>query len=444
MVQAGTLNLTGPLTLEATATADLDSFLAEMIRMMEAAEGGRARYRRIAERVSALYAPVVHLTAFVTFIGWMVCDGDWHQALTIAIAVLIITCPCALGLAVPIVQVVAARRLFEAGIMVKDGSAMERLAEADAVVFDKTGTLTLGRPRLVGRGPDRPGRPRPRRRARRPFAPSALAGDRSRGRTGLHPLRRRRRTARLRRRGPRRRPCLAARPRRLGDASAALATARFSPATASRSPALRSRTGCAPEPAPRSREAERIVGPVEMLSGDSEAACAQVAQSLGIDRYRSGLLPADKVARLIELSLSGNRVLMVGDGLNDAPALGAAHVSMAPASAADIGRNAADFVFLRESLDAVPLARDIAVRAGHLIRQNIALAIVYNAIAVPIAILGYVTPLIAAIAMSASSIIVIANALRLSPPGPRRAAGDATDAQPDTSPGTGIRTARPA
>lgn len=161
-IEAGTLNLGGPLTIEATATAN-NSFLAEMRRMMETAEAGRASYLRIADRAARLYAPVVHLAALATFAGWMIATGDAHFAVTTAIAVLIITCPCALGLAVPMVQVMASQRLFAQGVMAKGGGALERLAEADHVVFDKTGTLTSGLPRLVDTGIEPSSWPSPRR-----------------------------------------------------------------------------------------------------------------------------------------------------------------------------------------------------------------------------------------------------------------------------------------
>ena len=412
-IQAGTLNLTGPLTLEATASAS-SSFLAEMMRLMEAAEGGRARYRRIADRVSALYSPVVHLTALLTFIGWMLVTGDWHRAVTVAIAVLIITCPCALGLAVPIVQVMAARRLFENGIMVRDGAAMERLTEASAAVFDKTGTLTLGQPLLTNASDVAPDHLAAAAalalHSRHPLSQAIAAYDRlvpapefdsieeipgfgMEARAGGE-------IWRLGRAGW------------AGDGEDGTVLSRNRETVARFAFKDRLRTG-ARETIERLR-AE--LGPVEMLSGDTEAACRRIAGELPLSDYRSGLLPVEKVQRIEQWQAEGRKVLMVGDGLNDAPALGAAHVSMAPATAADIGRNAADFVFLRENLKAVPIALDVSRRAGALIRQNLVIAIVYNVFAVPVAILGYVTPLIAAVAMSTSSIIVIANALRLPSP----------------------------
>ncbi|RRH91025.1 cadmium-translocating P-type ATPase [Mesorhizobium tamadayense] len=420
-VQAGTLNLTGPLRMQATAAAK-DSFLAEMVRLMEAAEGGRSQYRRIADRVSALYAPVVHLAALMTFLGWMAASGDWHRALTIAIAVLIITCPCALGLAVPIVQVVAARRLFEAGVMVKDGSALERLAAIDTAVFDKTGTLTLGQPRLVNAseidptmlaiGADMASH------SRHPYSKAIASYAGYSGQPGIEAVSEHPgfgieavvegNTWRLGRRGWAGRKARAGGEGKLGG---------YGGTVLSKNGSI---VACfAFEDAPRS-DAKTAIGQlmdagvsVDMLSGDTARACSEVADTLGIENFVPALLPSGKVEWIESLTRAGRKVLMVGDGLNDTPALRAAHVSIAPATAADIGRKAADFVFLHESLLAVPLAVDISRKAGRLIRQNIVIAIVYNAFAVPIAILGHVTPLLAAIAMSASSLIVIANAMRL-------------------------------
>jgi Cu2+-exporting ATPase len=420
LLQAGTLNLTGPLTIRATAAAK-DSFLAEMTRMMEAAEAGRSSYRRIADRAARLYAPVIHVTALLTFAGWMIAAGDAHRAVTIAIAVLIITCPCALGLAVPMVQIVAARRLFERGIMVKDGGGLERLAEADHVVFDKTGTLTRGTPQLVDRdGAD------PKSLAiavamavhsRHPYSRAlAEAGEMEKtpsvGLTGLreHP-------------GSGLEAHIGDTVYRLGRPDWALAGPAAPAAGRDRPNVVLAENGRLLSEfrfkdefragTPEAIAALTSQGfPVRILSGDHEESVRQLALALDVP-YVAQLSPGEKLAHLAALAASGRKVLMVGDGLNDAPALVAAHVSMAPASAADVGRNAADFVFLRDNLMAVPQAIDIARQARRLVRQNLLLAVGYNAIAVPIAILGQVTPLLAAIAMSMSSVIVVGNALRL-------------------------------
>lgn len=417
-IRAGTMNLSAPLVIRATAEAK-DSFLAEMVRLMDVAEGGRAFYRRLADRASELYVPMVHTIAFAAFVGWMIyTGGDWYRSIYIAICTLIITCPCALALAVPIVQVVAARRLFENGIMIKDGSAMERMAEIDTAVFDKTGTLTLGQPRLIDRGSIDPNNleiaselslysRHPLSRALALFSGAKPMTDFTRieeipgagieaelsgtiYRLGKREWADDKADANLSD-GPE--TCLSINGK-------LVETFRF-------------------EDQPR-EDALAAIGALkrnglklEIISGDKMPAVKKLAGYLGVDTYRGEVLPTDK-SRLVQgLANDGHKVLMVGDGLNDAPALVAAHVSMAPATAADIGRNAADFVFLRESLSAVPLAFAVSKEAGRLIRQNFALSIGYNIIAVPIAIFGFVTPLVAALSMSLSSIVVVSNAMRL-------------------------------
>ena len=417
VLSAGTLNLTGPLTIVATAAAK-DSFLAEMVRMMEAAEAGRSVYRRIADRASRLYAPVVHLTALLTFIGWMIVEGDLHRAATIAIAVLIITCPCALGLAVPMVHVVAARRLFESGVMVKDGGALERIAEVDTVIFDKTGTLTMDRLRLMNRNDIDP--------AALAIAASIAAHSRHPYSRALAAAGRDNAVTPVALKDPSEQPgagmqaTIGTTTYRLGRADWALTAAAEQSATTgvvlSENGRLRAAFRFDSDLRPDVREAVLVMSNqgcrVEIMSGDRDEPVRHLASDLGLP-YRAGVSPADKTKHIVDLTEAGQRVLMVGDGLNDTPALAAAHASMAPATAADVGRNAADLVFLHDSLLAVPQAIAVARNARQLVRQNLILAIGYNAIAVPIAILGHVTPLVAAVAMSASSLLVIANALRL-------------------------------
>jgi P-type Cu2+ transporter len=419
-VWAGELNLGNPFTL-ATTAAPADSMLSEMRRMLQAAEDGRSTYRRLADRAATLYAPVVHSLSALAFLWWLLMTGDVHRALTVAITVLVITCPCALGLAVPMVQVVLARRLFDDGVMASDGSAFERLGEIHTVIFDKTGTLTTGQPILLNvDGIAREHLALAGSMSRWSKHPFSRAISFAHGKTGLEtiPLTEVREIAGMGLEGS-----LGDTVYRLGKpswvANDAMTPGRSESVVLSTNGRSVASFELGETVRPGATELIRSLKAkavdVLILSGDQEAAVRTVASAVGIEDYRACLLPGAKFAAVEALQSEGRKVLMIGDGVNDAPALKAAHVSMAPSTASDIGRSAADFVFLGDSLAAVKNTIETVSRANALIRQNFALAIVYNLVSLPIALLGYVTPLAAAIAMSASSIMVVANALRLRP-----------------------------
>lgn len=424
-VFAGMVNLTGPLEVEVTATGE-DTFLAEISRLMQASAQTKARYVRLADKAARIYAPVVHMLAGLTFIGWIAFGADWQTSLFTAIAVLIITCPCALGLAVPVVQVVATGQLFRKGVLVKDGAGLEKMSKIDTVIFDKTGTLTKGEPVLV--------------------APNVIDAQMLSLAAGLarhshHPLSR----------------AVLDEAQKRGIEPAALRDVEELPGkgllgmSSDRQIKLGSRSWCdiaqsdemssdddllelflvmtGRDPVCfRFRDAlndnakaaiNRLKSSgldIEIVSGDRAAAVRRIARDLGVENWRSDCTPRDKVAHIGRLSRSGRVVMMVGDGLNDAPALAAGAVSMAPSTASDIGRIAADFVYLGRRLGSVADAIEMAKRTDRLVKQNFGLAVMYNLIAIPVAVAGLASPLVAAIAMSSSSLVVVTNALRLKLP----------------------------
>jgi len=415
-VSAATLNLDNPLTVRVTAAGDRTS-IAEIIRMMEAAGQNRSQYVRIADRAARFYAPAVHSLALLSFAGWMMAGAGWHQSLLIAVAVLIITCPCALGLAVPVSQVVAVGALIKRGILIKDGSALERLAEADCVRFDKTGTITRGHLEPLGDlslpAEDKPIALALARASRHPLS-RALADALEAEGVGAAEILDLREIPGLgvegRAEGDRvvlGRPSWLGLPRHNSNVMQVAFLGRNGPARL-----LCFTDAIRPDAAATIARLKAMGMESVMLSGDAREAVAPIAQALHMTAIVE-MLPGDKVDAITRLEGAGRHVLMVGDGLNDGPALAAGHVSMAPSSATDVGQNAADAIFMGNGLMPVATAVAAARRTRRIVRQNFALAIGYNLLAVPLAIAGLVTPLIAAAAMSISSILVLANALRL-------------------------------
>ena len=416
VVSAGEVNLTGPLTLRVTA-AGKDSSLHRMADLVAVAENARTKYKSLAERAARLYSPMVHVVSFAAFGFWMwQTGGDLRFAINISAAVLIITCPCALGLAVPAVVTAASGKLFRKGLLIKDGTALERLAEVDTVVFDKTGTLTMGAPEPTNFA-DHPDMAVEVAAAlasasSHPLAQALAEGARKRG---LRPARvedlrevpgygveglwkgQRVRLGRAEWCGGEALPVTATY-LCTGDGKARAFTFadRLRPGAEAAVSALRA-------------QGKRVL----LLSGDAEGAVRDLADRLGITDWTAGALPAEKAARVAALSREGHRVLMVGDGLNDTAALAAAHVSISPASALDAARVASDIVLLGQDMAPVGDAARIARQASRRIVENFLISGGYNIVAVPLALVGMATPLAAALAMSLSSITVSLNALRL-------------------------------
>jgi Cu2+-exporting ATPase len=417
-IYAGSINYSGALTMRVSA-AGAGTLLDEVERLLERAVTARSRRRRLIDRAARLYAPMVHATAALTLLGWLVAGASLHASIITAIAVLIITCPCALALAIPAVQVVASGALFRAGVILNAGDAIERLAEIDTIVFDKTGTLTLPEPRVADRSK---------------IASDLLEMAARLALSSRHPL-----ATALAREACDRTPFEGAveepgqgvrcvidgREARLGglgfcgvrpgvqeDPDVEAGTSFIAFTYSGRSAIFAIRQTLRPDAAAVVKWLTARGLALYILSGDRPEAVRPVAASLGILQWQAELDPAQKIATVEALKAAGRGVLMVGDGLNDAPSLAAAHVSLSPIAAAHITQAQADAVFLGESLAPVRDAVAIAHRAGAVMRQNLWLAAAYNAIAVPIAILGYVTPLLAALAMSGSSLLVTLNALR--------------------------------
>ena len=417
-VLAGMVNLNKTIKMKVTKPGE-QSLLRDIIRLMEKAEQGDARFVRISDRVAQLYTPVVHLLGALSFCIWYFLLGaTFHQALIIAISVLIITCPCALGLAVPVVQVLASSRLFKNGVIIKSADAFERIVRIDQIIFDKTGTLTTGSLSWVNaddiNNDDQKLAASLAQKSKHPLSKAVTAHYE--GETydldvtevpgcGLEAE-------------------IEGKKVKLGKASWVDAEIDNShdhhvdlwisidgkkPTRLIFSDQLR----CCAKSTVQKLLDKGIA--CEILSGDRKEVVANVANDLNITDYQAQILPNEKCDVVEKHKSDGKYVLMVGDGLNDAPALAMADVSISPSSAMDITQNAADIVFQGKKLSPLLDIYETASVTQKLTKENIGLAVLYNAIAIPVAMTGVITPLIAAISMSASSLVVIANALRLNP-----------------------------
>ena len=423
-VAAGSMNLSGPLVVR-LHRAPGESRLAEIVALIESASASRPRLAQLADRIAGPFLAAVMLLAAAAWIGWQFVDPS--RALWVAVSVLIVTCPCALSLATPVALLAASGSLARQGLLVRSTQPIETLANADAFVFDKTGTLTFDRLALarvdpVGGALDDPSR--------------ALAIAAALEAGSLHPIGRALAAAR---------PPGAAMPEVAdvvehggagiaarvcltdGWHDARIGSARFTGGADDASGVFLALDGApvarfelAETPRPDAADALRALAAdgvaVSMLSGDEASRVARVADLLGVRERRSRATPEDKLAHIEALQREGRRVAMVGDGINDAPVLARADVSVAFATGAPLAQHHADMLLLGGRLGALVEARRLARRTMRVVRQNLAFAAFYNATSIPLALAGLMPPWLAGLGMAASALVVVANALRLSRP----------------------------
>ena len=425
-VIGATVNANGTLVVEA-ARVGADTALAQIVRLVAEAQGGRAAVQRLADRVAAVFVPVVIGIAVVTMAAWLLLGGSADGAFTAAVAVLIISCPCALGLATPLAVMVGTGRGAQLGVIIRGAEALESSGRIDAVVLDKTGTVTEGRLEVVaavrpGADPDelgslaatvesRSGHPVGEAVARR--WPATGTVEEFEDQPGLGVVGRVDGTeVRVGR-------------RKLFDSvPAAVEAAAASAEEAGRTAVLVGRgataeavVALADAVKPTSAEAVAALHDrgfeVTLLTGDNRATAAAVGAEVGVDKIIAEVLPAEKEAAVARLQDRGRRVAMVGDGVNDAPALARADLGIAVGTGADVAMEASDLTVVGGDLRAAVDAIDLARRTLSTIKVNLVWAFAYNAAAIPLAAAGALDPMVAAAAMGLSSLFVVSNSLRL-------------------------------
>jgi len=437
-VTGGAVNAEGVLTLK-TLAVGAETTLARIIRLVESAQAAKAPIQRIVDRVSAVFVPVVMGIALLTLLGWIAMTGDWEQALLNAVAVLVIACPCALGLATPTAIMAGTGVAAQQGVLIKDAQALELAHSVNTVVFDKTGTLTEGRPALAAV------HAAPGWRQSDVLALSAALQ-----RNSEHPLAR----AVMEKVRDERLPVPEAREARALPGRGVEAIVRGQRLTLGSSRLLRE---LGVDPGPLAGEAQLLEAQgcsiswltqatgqhpallgllafgdsikdsakraVErlhelgietvLLTGDTRGSAMSVGQALGIEQVKAEVLPADKAAFIQHLRAAGRVVAMVGDGINDAPALAAADVGIAMATGTDVAMETASITLMRGDAQLVAASLDISRRTYATIKRGLFWAFVYNLIGIPLAALGLLNPVIAGAAMAFSSVSVVGNALLL-------------------------------